>query len=369
MRPGRAPGLFFRLNETEPYRHAFILNVPPVASGGSRPKPAATAHSMIPPRPKTKTSITFLAAFGLLLALGSPLAASPRDRIAEHRADQAADEALDDGADGQASAALPENVRVLRDVPYGPGARQRLDVYIPAGASAAPIIVMVHGGAWRFGDKGAQAVVQNKVARWAPRGFILVSTNYRLLPEADPVEQATDVARALAAVQARAASWGGDAAKCILMGHSAGAHLVSLLATSRSISAGIVPIPWLGTISLDSAALDVAKVMEAKHARFYDRAFGRDPSFWRSASPYHAVTGAARPMLMVCSTRRADSCAQSNRFAARATSCGVRASVLAEDFSHKEINQRLGEDPRYTAAVEAFMASLDPRVAGLLAGR
>ena len=318
---------------------------------------------------QTGTPLAAVVAFGLLLAFGSPLSASLRDRNAASRADLAADDSLDDGADDLAPAALPANIRLVRDVPYGPDARQRFDAYLPAAARAAPIIVMVHGGAWRFGDKAAQAVVENKVARWVPRGFIVVSANYRLLPKVDPIEQARDVARALAAVQARAASWGGDRARCILMGHSAGAHLVSLLATSPSLSAGLVPSPWLGTISLDSAALDVVEIMEARHARFYSRAFGRDPAYWRAASPYHALTGAARPMLLVCSTRRADSCAQSDRFAARAASCGVRAAVLPEDFSHQEINQRLGGDPRYTAAVEAFMASLDPHVAELLAGR
>jgi arylformamidase len=45
--------------------------------------------------------------------------------------------------------------------------------------------------------------------RWVSRGFIFVSTNYRLLPEATPVEPAQDIANALAITQARAAAWGG----------------------------------------------------------------------------------------------------------------------------------------------------------------
>ncbi len=318
---------------------------------------------------KSNATVVVMAVLGLLLASPPPLAASIRDRIAGAGGASQLEDLLDDGANDQSPASLPANIRVLRDVPYGPDARQRFDVYLPAAPSVAPIIFMVHGGAWRLGDKGAQTVVENKVARWVPRGFILVSTNYRMLPKTDPIEQARDVARALGAVQAKAASWGGDPARCILMGHSAGAHLVSLLATSPSLSAGLVPTPWLGTVSLDSAALDVVEIMEARHARFYNRAFGRDPAYWRAASPYHALTAAARPMLMVCSTRRSDSCEQSNRFAAKAASCGVRASVLAEDFSHKEINQLLGAEPRYTAAVEAFMAGLDSHVAGLLVGR
>jgi acetyl esterase/lipase len=206
-------------------------------------------------------------------------------------------------------------------------------------------------------------VVENKVARWIPKGFVVVSANYRMLPKVRPVEQARDVARALAAAQAGAATWGGDKRKFILMGHSAGAHLVTLVATSLPVSSGIVSTPWLGTVSLDSAALDVVKVMQAKHARLYDRAFGDDPDYWRSASPFHALTDAGRPMLLVCSGQRNDSCPQARWFLARATALGMQASVLEWDFSHKELNQRLGEDPAYTAAVESFMAGLDESVA------
>jgi len=230
------------------------------------------------------------------------------------------------------------------------------------------VIFMVHGGAWSLGDKGARSVVENKVTRWVPRGYILVSTNYRLLPKAAPIEQARDVARSLAVAQDMAASWGGDRSRFILMGHSAGAHLVALLATSPSISSGIVPTPWLGTVALDSAALDVVAIMEARHARFYDRAFGRDREVWKAASPFHAVTGTGQPILLVCSTQRQDSCPQASRFVAKASSLGRRTSLLEQNLSHREINQRLGEAGSYTEAVESFLDSLTAG-AGLTPGR
>src|SRR6185295_4587727 len=124
---------------------------------------------------------------------------------------------------------LPPGVTVERDVSYGTFPRQRMDVYLPTGTRTGAVIVMVHGGAWRIGDKSMPQMVGNKVARWVPRGDVFVSINYRMLPQADPLTQADDVARALAAVQARAASWGADPRRVILMGHSAGAHLVALL--------------------------------------------------------------------------------------------------------------------------------------------
>ena len=79
-----------------------------------------------------------------------------------------------------ALAATPD--KVLRNVPYGPDKPQAMDVYLPPAPNAAPIILMVHGGAWRFGDKRHPPVFENKVARWVPKGFIFVSVNYPMVP-------------------------------------------------------------------------------------------------------------------------------------------------------------------------------------------
>ncbi len=106
--------------------------------------------------------------------------------------------------------------------------------------------------------------------------------------------------------------------------------------------------------------------MKEGHARFYDRAFGSDPAYWKSASPYYALTGKGQPILAVCSTRRFASCDQAGRFVSKAQSLGVRATVLKEDLSHKDINQRLGEKQDYTKAVDSFLAGLDRSVAKLL---
>ena len=271
------------------------------------------------------------------------------------------------GAQGGAQA----GVRRLADLPYGSDPRQRLDVYLPAGrapaARAAPVIFMVHGGAWSQGDKAHDRVVQEKVARWVPQGFVLVSVNYRLHPAVQVPQQAQDVASALSAAQRQAAQWGADAARFILMGHSAGAHLVALLHASPALArqAG-VGAPWLGTVALDSAALDLPALMAAPHLRFYDRVFGADPAFWRQVSPQHALAeaGATAPLLLVCSTRRADqSCGPARAMAQRAQAQGGRAEVLPQALSHSDINGELGRESSYTQAVERFMASLDAQVA------
>jgi acetyl esterase/lipase len=246
----------------------------------------------------------------------------------------------------------------ITDVPYGPDERQRLDVYTPDNAQSAPVIFMVHGGAWMIGDKAAGRVVNNKTQHWLPKGYIVVSINYRMLPKATPIEQARDVASALALAQERAASWGGDRHRFILMGHSAGAHLIALLNASPSFTKDQGITPWLGTVLLDSAALDLVQIMQGRHLRLYDRAFGDHAADWLQASPYQAMTQATAPILAVCSSQRKDSCPQADRFVAKAVSLGSQASVLQLDLSHMDINNTLGQASAYTDAVDTFLQTL-----------
>lgn len=261
----------------------------------------------------------------------------------------------------QGSAPPATDVRQLADVPYGPDARQRMDVYLPPNAHAAPVLVMVHGGAWMFGDKAAASVVDRKIAHWVrEQGFILVSVGYRFVPQADPLQQAQDVARAVATAQASAASWGGDARRFVLMGHSAGAHLVALLNASPTMAREQGARPWLGTVVLDSAALDTPALMQRRHLAFYDRVFGSDPAYWRAVSPTDVLAPGAPPMLLVCSTQRRDgSCAQAQQFASRVAAGGGRAQLRPEDLSHAQINAELGLPGAYTAAVDGFIRSVD----------
>ncbi|MEW5834716.1 MAG: alpha/beta hydrolase [Pseudomonadota bacterium] len=256
------------------------------------------------------------------------------------------------------AAPLPAGTRVARDVAYGSDPRQRFDVYAPAGAHDAPVILMVHGGGWRRGDKSMSNVVANKVAYWVPRGVVVISVNYRMLPDTPPLEQARDVARALSLAQRRVAEWGGAPDRFVLMGHSAGAHLVSLLAAEPQLAREQGARPWRGTVSLDSASLDVVQTMNGRHFRLYDEAFGSDPSTWLAASPFQQLQAAPAPFLAVCSSRRRDSCPQAHAFVAKVRSLGGRGDVLEEDLSHEEINANLGAPSEYTTRVDAFLRSV-----------
>lgn len=266
----------------------------------------------------------------------------------------------------QQNVPLPNGVQIIRDVSYGSDPRQRFDVYAPSHADHAPVIFMVHGGAWAFGDKTARGVVQNKVSRWVSQGFIFISVDYRMLPQSLPLAQAGDVAQALAYAQQHIAQWGGDPDAFVVMGHSAGAHLVSLLSTDTSIGKRYGVIPWLGTVSLDSAALNVVATMQVRHLPLYDRAFGNQSDDWIAASPYQQMHGRMAPFLAICSTRRRDSCPQAHSFVAKAVAFGTQASVVEEDLTHEQINEQLGLDFDYTRRVESFMRGLSPSMAHAL---
>ncbi|OUL31513.1 esterase [Nostoc sp. RF31YmG] len=255
--------------------------------------------------------------------------------------------------------ALPPGSRVEKALRYGPDPAQLLDVYVPANARQAPVLFLVHGGGWRRGGRDNPGLAQPKAAHWLPKGYVLVSVDYRLLPQADPLTQAEDVAHALAWVQQHAGEWGGDPRRIVMMGHSAGAHLVALLGSDVARLATAGAQRPLGVVALDSAAMDVPQIMQApRHFGLYDDAFGAEPDYWRRVSPYQHLGRDSLPMLAVCSTRRADSCAQARALSRRAAELGVPVEVLPEDLSHMQINRELGAASSYTAAVDRYIDGL-----------
>lgn len=253
----------------------------------------------------------------------------------------------------------PTQMKKLSDIIYGVDKKQKIDLYLPNNPKDAPIIVMVHGGGWHTGDKKSDNVVSNKRDRWVPKGVIFASINYRLLPKSDPLVQAYDIAQALAYIQTHGSEWGGDTSKIILMGHSAGGHLVSLLSANPSAYSSLGLKPWLGTVSLDSAVMDLPLLMKTQHYDLYDEAFGTDAAYWEANSPYHRLQRDVSPMLLVCSTERPDKpCIQAEHFAKKVKELGGRIEIAPQPLTHGEINDELGKSNGYTDRVEQFMVSL-----------
>lgn len=120
-----------------------------------------------------------------------------------------------------------DGVAVLAGVPYGADARQQLDVYRLPRRRDAPVVVFVHGGAWRTGSRAEYRFMGVALARM---GFVGVIADYRHFPQAGFSAFVEDAAAAVAYARAHAAAWGGDAGRVVLFGHSAGAHIAALVA-------------------------------------------------------------------------------------------------------------------------------------------
>jgi acetyl esterase/lipase len=115
----------------------------------------------------------------------------------------------------------------LRDIPFGPAARHRLDIYQPAGPGPHPVVVFIYGGSWSSGSKQTYGFVGEALAR---QGFLTVIPDYRLVPEVRFPGFVEDGALALRFVVQSIRRYGGDPGRIGLLGHSAGAYNAMMLA-------------------------------------------------------------------------------------------------------------------------------------------
>ena len=174
-----------------------------------------------------------------------------------------------------------------------------LDIFTPKSPEGCPVMVYVHGGGWRNGDKRE---VHLKHIAFVDRGFVFVSLNYRLAPGGRHPANVEDVAYALAWVHDNIEEYGGNPDCLFMMGHSAGAHLAALVATDeRQLEKAGLGLEILkGVIVLDTRAYDVTKVMTRKGKIRYGDAFPTNPDAWPDASPiHHIAAGKAIPPFLV----------------------------------------------------------------------
>ena len=178
---------------------------------------------------------------------------------------------------------------VKRDIPYAgvDDPKRTLDVFAPADAKNLPVVFWIHGGGWQAGDK---ADVQLKPQAFTDKGFVFVSTNYRLLPAVDMGTIIRDVAKAFRWVQDHIAEYGGDPKRVVVGGHSAGAQLAALLCTDdRYLKAEGVSFDVLkGCVPVDGDTYDVPAIIEMAETRW--RVHGLPPAEVRATARSSATT-------------------------------------------------------------------------------
>jgi acetyl esterase/lipase len=251
---------------------------------------------------------------------------------------------------------------VHRDIPYASPAaeRQVLDVYTPRSPKNLPVIFWIHGGGWQTGDK---TEVQEKPRAFVERGFVFVSTNYRLLPKVEMGTIIRDVAKSIGWVHKHIAEYGGDPKRIFVMGHSAGAQLAALVCIDdRYLKAEGVPFDAVrGCVPVDGDTYDVPAIIETSETRrrahkqpqakfSYREKFGNDPQMHRDFS---AVTHVAKdkgipPFLILHVADHPDVAAQAERLAAVLKEAGIPAArFAAKETNHTKINAHIGvpDDP------------------------
>ncbi len=197
-------------------------------------------------------------------------------------------------------ATLPAGgIRCHADIAYGPYARHRLDLYLPADVAAndaRPVIVFVHGGAFLRGDKDASPHIYANVPRWCARqGYVGVNVEYRLAPDAPYPAGAEDVAAALAWLRMHVRGYGGDPRRIVLVGHSAGgSHVASCLSDPVCGENG----EGVAAAVLVSARLQADTLPDNPNANGVAAYYGSDPALQAARAPM-PFAGRLRVPLMV----------------------------------------------------------------------
>ena len=203
---------------------------------------------------------------------------------------------------------FPKGTQVHRDVIYARrdvGGDQKLDLYVPPGDANKPLVIWIHGGAWKMGSKDTYLHVLFLI----DHGYAVASVEYRFSPVAKFPAQIQDCKSAVTFLKRQAREYGYDASRIAVTGESAGGHLAALLALSPGAKELARPdekgddrvqavIDLFGpsdfavlTASRNDAADAVVELLGASPKQH--------PETAAIASPVHYVTKDAPPFLII----------------------------------------------------------------------
>lgn len=265
---------------------------------------------------------------------------------------------------------------VRLDVPYlrgGKNPKQALDLYLPRDRHVPfPLVVFVHGGYWSPLDRRwlepLLGTHGNVGAALAHRGIGTAVIGYRQYPEVRRGDESLhDIARAIRYVHDAAPSWGADPRRLVVVGHSAGGQLVSLLGTDPRIlqRSGLEDGAVAGFASVDGifdlkASLAHLKPEQAAVVR---ELFGPDDAALAEHSTLTRVRESHPPLLFVDSTGDAAICREAfARMRARLAGDAKARFVELPGLEHNEMIVRMGmaDDP-LTPVLVSFVTALPAR--------
>jgi len=196
------------------------------------------------------------------------------------------------------NAGIEPATRVTRDLSYGPDERHRLDLFARDGISNAPVFVFVHGGGFVMGDKHTEgSPFYSNIGDFAARqGWVGVTVTYRLAPAHKFPSGAEDLARVVQWLRDNVAQHGGDPARIVLSGQSAGAaHVASYVAHKEFHVADRGGIA--GAVMM-SGIYDTLNTTPNDFHRAY---YGEERAMWGPASMQAGLINSEIPLLFtVC---------------------------------------------------------------------
>jgi arylformamidase len=245
-----------------------------------------------------------------------------------------------------------------------------IDIYPPASPGCdAPVVMWVHGGGYQTGDKANR--IGAKVKLFGDAGWILVSVNYRLtapgqVASAEFPDHYRDVAAAIAWVDHNIASYGGDATRIALLGHSAGADIVANVVTNPT---------YLETVGLDLAAVRCAGPLDTEgfdktaanaadpdgERELWDAALGNNPDYATATSATTLIEPGIGIPPMIGVVRGTPQRQQvETAFLDTLAANGIEAtSIDARSLTHGEVNANIGApgDTVMTAPLMTFLTN------------
>jgi len=250
-------------------------------------------------------------------------------------------------------------VQVARSQAYGPDPRHLLDVFTPVSAGAPrPVLVFVHGGAFMGGDRRTgDSPFYDNVMLWAvAHGMVGVNMTYRLAPQNPWPAAQEDLAKALTWVRANIAARGGDPARIVLMGHSAGAaHVAQYVGHPRF---HIAPGGGIAGAIMVSGLFDLATAERNPPLQAY---FGADASRYAERSSLPGLRESTLPMMFAYAESDPQDF-QQQAVQLRAALCDAqRCRPVLKLLGHNHMSEIYSintPDHALTDTMEAFVARL-----------